>query len=59
MLHDTLVDLTDYNNTIYNTMLKNLHLQLDNYGIKVSNKISKYNPSLYKLFDCSNDDTNY
>src|SRR3982751_418352 len=57
MLHDTLVDLTEYNNIIYNTMLKNLHLQLDNYGIKVSNKISKYNPSLYKLFDYSNDDT--
>jgi len=56
-LHNSLVDISLYNNTIYNELLKYLHLNLDIYGIKLSDLAYSSNTNLHQIYDIKNNDT--
>jgi hypothetical protein len=53
-----LVDVSLYNNIIYNDLLKYLHLNLDIYGAKLSDIALSMNINLYAIDDIKNNDTN-
>jgi hypothetical protein len=53
-LRNTLVDLSTFNNVIYNDLLHNLNKTLSAYGFKVG---SQYDINLYSLLDVRNKDT--
>jgi hypothetical protein len=56
-LHNTLVDISLYNNTIYNELLKYLHLNLDIYGVKLSDLAYSSNINLHEIYNIKNNDT--
>jgi len=56
-LHNTLVDISLYNNTIYNELLKYLHLNLDIYGVKLSDLAYSSNINLHQVYNIKNNDT--
>ena len=53
-LHNTLIDLSVFNNVIYNDLLNNLNKTLSVYGFKIN---SQYDLNLYALLDVRNKDT--
>lgn len=53
-LHNTLIDLSVFNNIIYNDLLNNLNKTLSVYGFKIN---SQYDINLYSLLDVRNKDT--
>lgn len=53
-LHNTLIDLSVFNNVIYNDLLNNLNKTLSVYGFKIN---SQYDINLYALLDVRNKDT--
>lgn len=53
-LHNTLIDLSIFNNVIYNDLLNNLNKTLSIYGFKIN---SQYDINLYSLLDVRNNDT--
>ncbi len=53
-LHNTLVDLSIFNNIIYNDLLNNLNKTLSVYGFKIGNQ---YDVNLYAMLNVYNKDT--
>lgn len=56
-LHNTLVDVSFFNNTIYNEMLANLNLHLKNYSLKFTEQCGLYTYYLASLWKLRNNDT--
>jgi hypothetical protein len=54
LFHNTLVDISVYNNTLYNDLIKNLNNTLSVFGFKVTNQ---YNINLYSCFFINNKDS--
>ena len=44
MLHNTLVDISLYNNVLYNDLMQNLDKKLSTYGFKIT---QQFNAALY------------
>ena len=55
MLHNTLIDITQYNNLLYNDLVNNLNKNLSVFGFKVT---QQYNIGLYSCWFFNNKDTN-
>jgi hypothetical protein len=54
MLHNTLVDISLYNNVLYNDLIHNLDKNLSTYGYKIT---QQYNAALYSCWFLNNKDT--
>jgi hypothetical protein len=55
MLHNTLIDITSYNNLLYNDLVNNLNKNLSVFGFKIT---QQYNIGLYSCWFFNNKDTN-